>query len=105
MLEIRKGEWLIIFFNLAYVLAFGLYYLSAKNYEFLSYVFVLVFFFLLIGLTLRKSNFDYLILWGLSLWGFFHMAGGGIRIGGDVLYALHLIPLVNGGWRFLYIKI
>ena len=80
-LGLRNGEWFLVFFNLAYILALAFYYLSIKNYEFLWYVVVLIFFFLLIGLTLRKTNFDYLILWLLSIWGFLHMAGGGIWIG------------------------
>ncbi|MEK6873216.1 MAG: hypothetical protein AABW91_00035 [Nanoarchaeota archaeon] len=104
-LGLKKGEWLLVFFNLAYILAFALYYINIKNYEFLWYVVVLIFFFLLIGLTLRKTNFDYLILWLLSLWGFFHMAGGGIWVGNEfwifkgsgVLYSLEIIKLFSLG--------
>ncbi|MEK6890661.1 MAG: DUF2238 domain-containing protein [Nanoarchaeota archaeon] len=101
MLNLRKGEWFLILFNLAYVIAFATYYISIKNYEFLWYVLVLVFFFLLIGLTLRKSNFNYLILWGLSLWGLLHMAGGGLNIGGEVLYRLELIHLFDVGDTYI----
>ena len=96
-MRLRKGEWFLVFFNLAYILAFALYYISIRNYEFLWYVLVLMFFFILIGTTLRKTNFDYLILWGLSLWGFFHMAGGGIWVGENVLYAFEIIKLFNIG--------
>lgn len=100
-IQLRKGEWFLIFFNLAYIIAFGVYYVSIKNYEFLWYVGVLVFFFLLIGLTLHRSKFDYLILWGLSLWGLMHMAGGGVRIGEGVLYALRIIPIIDSGELFI----
>ena len=96
-MRLRKGEWFLVFFNLAYILAFALYYISIRNYEFLWYVLVLMFFFILIGTTLRKTNFDYLILWGLSLWGFFHMAGGGILVEENVLYAFEIIKLFNIG--------
>lgn len=97
LMKLRKGKWFLIVFNLMYIIAFGAYYVSIKNYEFLWYVGVLVFFFMLIGLTLHKSKFDYLILWGLSLWGLMHMAGGGVRVGGGVLYAIKIIPLINSG--------
>ncbi|HLD98314.1 MAG TPA: DUF2238 domain-containing protein [Candidatus Nanoarchaeia archaeon] len=97
MIKLKKGEWFLILFNLAYVIAFAVYYISIKNYEFLWYVLVLVFFFLVIGLTLRKTNFNYLILWGLSLWGLLHMSGGGLIIRGDVLYGLELIHLFDIG--------
>lgn len=104
-MQLRKGEWWLIAFNLAYILVFAFYYLSIKNYEFLWYVAVLVFFFLLLGLTLRKTNFDYLILWGLSIWGFLHMAGGGVWIGDGiwifnaegVLYTLEIFKFFNIG--------
>ena len=96
-MRLRKGEWFFVFFNLAYILAFALYYISIRNYEFLWYVLVLMFFFILIGTTLRKTNFDYLVLWLLSLWGFFHMAGGGILVEENVLYAFEIIKLFNIG--------
>ena len=99
--KLRKGEWFLMIFNLAYIIGFGAYYISIKNYEFLWYVGVLVFFFLLIGLTLHRSKFDYLILWGLSLWGLMHMAGGGIRLGDSVLYAWRMIPIINSGDIFI----
>ena len=92
-----KNYWSILLFNLFYILPFTFYYLSRKNYEFLWYVSVLVFFYVLILATLPKSKFDGTILWGLSLWGFLHMAGGGIRIGENVLYDLVLFPVVLRG--------
>jgi len=102
-MKLRRGEWFLVFFNLLYVTSFASYYVSIRNYEFLWYVAVLVFFFLLIGLTLRRSGFDYVILWGLSIWGLLHMAGGGIIANGDVLYALPLIPLIDTG-EFVILK-
>lgn len=91
----------LIGFNLAYVLAFGSRYLLAGNYEFLWYVAVLVFFFILILVTWHRAQFDAVILWGLSIWGFLHMAGGGVRVGDGVLYGLHLIPIVGSGDAFI----
>ena len=100
-MKLRKGEWFLAFFNLAYILGFAIYYIGIKNYEFLWYVGVLVFFFILIGASINKSRFDYLVLWGLSLWGLMHMAGGGIRVGDSVLYALRIIPIIDTGEFFV----
>jgi len=96
-----KGEVVIAFFTLAYILGFAAYYVSIRNFEFLWYVAVLVFFFLLIALTLRRSHFDLTILWGLSIWGLLHMAGGGIVVNGAVLYAYPLIPIAGSGALFI----
>ena len=94
---IKKGEWALILFTLGYILIYTIYYLSRKNYEFLIYVGVLVFFAVLILATLRKTNFDYITLWGLSIWGLLHMSGGSLRIGDGVLYALEVFKFLNVG--------
>lgn len=100
--NLKKGEWLLVFFNLAYVVAFTFYYVSIKNFEFLWYVVVLVFFFVLILATIKRSKFDYVILWGLSLWGALHMSGGGIIVDGAVLYKFPLIHIIDSGdWLIL----
>ena len=87
----------LIGFATAYIVGFSAYYLFIKNFEFLWYVAVLVFFFILILATLKRSGFDRPILWGLAIWGFLHMAGGGVRVGDGVLYALELIPIAGSG--------
>jgi|TARA_Y100000034_G_scaffold71539_1_gene86305 hypothetical protein len=96
-MELKKGHWFVVLFTLAYVLAYTIYYLNIKNYEFLWYIFVLVFFFALIFFTIDKSKFDHLILWGLSIWGLLHMSGGGLIINGDVLYNLQIIHFFDVG--------
>ena len=96
-MTLERGHWFILLFTLAYVLAYTIFYISIKNFEFLWYIFVLVFFFALIFFTLKKTKFDYLILWGLSIWGLLHLSGGGLIVNGDVLYNLQLINLFNVG--------
>lgn len=96
-MKLRRGQWFLLLFNFIYIVGFALYYISINDYEFLWYAAVLVFFFLLIGLTLHKSKFDYPILLGLSLWGLMHMAGGGLVVGDGVLYKLQLIHLFDVG--------
>jgi len=92
-MEIKKSWYWVITFTLIYLLAFTIYYLSIKNYEFLLYIAVLVFFFFLILFTMNKTKFDLVVLWGLSIWGFLHMCGGGVIIHGDVLYNFIIIRL------------
>lgn len=95
--NLSAREWLLLAFNATYIVAFTTYYVLSENYEFLWYVVVLVFFFSLLIGTLRKVEFSQPILWGLSIWGLLHMAGGGIKVGDEVLYAYLLVPLVDQG--------
>ena len=96
-MKIKKGEWFLGIFTAVYIIAFALYYLSIKDYEFMWYIFVMLFFVILIVSTLRKTNFDYITLWGLSLWGLVHMIGGGVPVNGTVVYGLEIIRLFNIG--------
>ena len=100
-MKLKRGHWLILLFTLAYVLIYSIYYISIKNYEFLWYILVLLFFFGLIFFTLEKSKFDYLILWGLSIWGLLHMSGGGLIVNGNVLYNFQIIHLFDIGDTFV----
>lgn len=92
----------ILFFTLAYTLGFGIYYVLIRDYEFLWYIAVLLFFTTFIAATLRKSQLTVSLLWLLSVWGLVHMAGGGIVIGDHVLYGQVLIPItLNGDFTLL----
>lgn len=93
----NKEKLALIGFTAAYIAGFTAYYVSIRNWEFLWYVAVLVFFFVLILATLNRSRFDRPILWGLSIWGLLHMAGGGVKVGDGVLYGLELLPIVGSG--------
>src|SRR3989344_4098129 len=100
-MTLNRGQIFLIVFNLLYIVGFTAYYLINKNYEFLWYVVVLLFFFILIASTIKRSRFDNIILGGLSLWGLLHMAGGGIVVAGDVLYAWPVIPIAGSGELFI----
>ena len=90
---IKKGEWFLILFNLAYILAFTVYYLGLKNYEFMLYIGVLVLVFLILFFMQRRLKISYTILWMISVWGLLHMMGGGVHLpNGTVLY--RWIPFV-----------
>jgi putative membrane protein len=94
-MALDRKQWYILIFTLFYISAFSAYYLSIRNYEFIWYIVVILFFFGLIFSTLKKSKFDNIILLGLSLWGLLHLAGGGIHFQGDVLYNWQIIHLFD----------
>ena len=90
--------------SLAYVAAFTVYYISIRNFEFLWYVVILLFFAWLIGSTLKTTKFPHGLLGGLSLWGLLHMAGGGIKVSGQVLYKFVIYPFIDKGGEFVILK-
>lgn len=91
---IKKNQLGIFLFTLIYLLIFIFVFLSRKNYEFIMYIGVIVFFFILILFTNKKVNYPNFVLWGLSVWGFLHMCGGGVLINGNMrLYELILISI------------
>jgi putative membrane protein len=96
-IKLKRSEWAVLIFTVAYVVVFGGAFLAAGNGEFVWYVITLVFFLGLIAATQRVAKFPALILWGLSLWGLAHMAGGGVTVGNGVLYSYVLLPLADNG--------
>jgi len=84
-------------FSLAYTVGFGAYHVASANYEFLWYAAVLVLFLILLVTTIHTSKFSPLILWGLSIWGLLHMAGGSIPVGDGVLYGAQLLNIISDG--------
>ena len=89
-------------FTIAYTLAAALATTRTSNAEFLIYLGVMVVLIGLVGLLHWSIRLSPGALWGLSLWGFLHMAGGLVPvpaswpIAGEirVLYSWWLIP----GW-------
>jgi len=97
MLNLKKGEWILVVFNFLVLMFTSVYYSNIKNYEFIIYIFVVVFFMALVLLTIRKTEFGYPILFGLNLWALLHLFGGIIHIGDGVLYGVQLIPIISNG--------
>src|SRR3989338_5659422 len=92
---LKKNQWKIFIVNLIY-LAIALYvFLGRENYEFVMYIGVIIFFLVLILLTNNRVNYPNFVLWSLTVWGFLHMAGGGLLLNGGTmrLYELILIPI------------
>lgn len=96
-MSFSRAEWALLAFTLTYVGAFLVHFLTIGNAEFVGYIATLFVFIALIAATQRTVRFPLWILWCLSVWGLAHMAGGGIRVDGAVLYAQVLVPLVGAG--------
>ena len=102
-IELRRGERAVALFTGAYVAAFTAWFLIRGNYEFVVYVVTMLILIALVGRSLRSAEYPLSMLWALSLWGLLHMAGGGVPVGGSVLYSAQVIPLSppDGEWTFL----
>jgi len=92
---LKKGQLPILIVNLILLVVFGSIALSKKNYEFLGYIGVIIFFFILILATNKKHNLSNGILWGLTTWALMHMVGGLIIVKEQVVYKLTLINLIE----------
>jgi len=90
----NKGYLAILIANIVYLTIFAFVYASRKNYEFLMYVGVVLFFVLFIGFLHLKYRFSFGVLCCLTVWGLLHMTGGGLIVKGDILYAYQIIPRV-----------
>jgi hypothetical protein len=96
-MSLTRSEWTLLVFTLGYVGVFLFRFVVDGNVEFVGYIATLLFFVGLIAATQKLARFPAWILWGLSIWGLAHMAGGGITVGGAVLYACVLVPIVGDG--------
>lgn len=85
-MKITKDLYPLLAVNIIAVSGFTAHFLSRQNYEFILYIFVILFFLVLIMMTNEKIGFSKPVLWGLTIWGLLHMSGGGIMIGDHVLY-------------------
>ena len=91
---LTRRETPVLIANLVYVPAFTVIALRNLNFEFVLYVGVILIIAAWVVWKQRSVRFDLPILWGLTIWGLLHMAGGNIRAGDDILYGLQLIPVV-----------
>ena len=90
---LKKSQIPIFVIFLTFLVIYSIYFYSINNIEFLIYIGVVVFFFLLIIFTNRRVKYPNSILWGLMIWAFLHLSGGGLYLGETRLYELMLIPL------------
>jgi len=91
---LTRREWLILVVNAAYVSIFSVITVRRLNFEFMLYVGVILLVGALVVWKQRTVGFDGVILWGLTLWGMMHLAGGNITVGDGVLYGVEFVSLV-----------
>ncbi|MBO6782746.1 MAG: DUF2238 domain-containing protein [Alphaproteobacteria bacterium] len=103
MKNIKPVEWAVLTVTLAYTAVFGAIFIARGNAEFVWYVVTLLILVGIVALGQRKAAFPAAILWALSLWGFVHMAGGGVPVNDSVLYAYVVLPLAGNG-EFVFLK-
>lgn len=93
LMRLTRQEMPILGVNLLYIPFFTFLAWRQSNQEFLLYVLVILVAGGLVVWNQSKIRFDRVVLWGLTLWGLMHMAGGNIRVGDGVLYSLQLVPI------------
>lgn len=94
-----KNDLTVVVFSLAYMAVALASALFLRNKEFVFYFVIMCVMMAVTWGVHWTIKLHPLALWGLSLWGLFHMAGGLVpipdswpRLGGGVLYNLWLIP-------------
>ncbi|MBN1386008.1 DUF2238 domain-containing protein [Candidatus Woesearchaeota archaeon] len=92
---LKKDQWPIAIFALLMLIVYGMIFFSRKNYEFIGYIVVVVFFAALIVFTNDKVKFPNFVLWWLAIWAFLHLSGGGISSGGWRLYDWIIVDIVG----------
>ncbi len=101
----KKSYLGILIFTLGYLIIFTPKFLARGNSEFIAYTAVVIVLGVFIAFLIRRYEIPALVLWGLSVWGFLHLAGGGgITINGHGLYSLHLINIANAGGDLVILK-
>ncbi len=91
----------VLIVTLLYVPFFTIIALRNLDFEFLLYIGVVAVAVVLVLLKQHAVRFDGLILWGLTGWGFLHLAGGNLHVGDGVLYNLTLVPIVGAPYHIL----
>ena len=93
IMRITRHDLPIILVNAAAIAFFTALSLRRENHEFLLYIVVILVMCVWFLAYKDRIAFDSLTLWGLTLWGVLHMAGGNIEVGDGVLYGLVLAPI------------
>jgi len=99
---LKKEHIVLLLVNLALIALFGSLFLRMRNYEFVIYVGVIIFFLCLVGIRIDKVDYTIASLVGLTIWSAMHLAGGGITIGEGRLYDVMLIQISETFpiWRY-----
>lgn len=94
----------LVAFTALYIAAATVIILRAGNTEFLVYIGLLIAVFALGWYIVHRFDLPLWMPWLVSILGALHVAGGGLKVHGDVLYNLVLIPIPNWTgltiWKF-----
>ncbi|QDV35598.1 hypothetical protein [Tautonia plasticadhaerens] len=98
--RLSRTAWVVLGFTLAYMGVALVASLRGGSGEFLMYLVIMAVLLAVVALVHLRVGLHDAVLWGLSLWGLAHMAGGlmpvpeGWPLGGEspVLYNLWLVP-------------
>lgn len=96
----------ISFFTLSYFVIFGIAAIRTQNFEFILYEIEMIILLSLLVFMDKRVQFSKLVLWLMTFWGFWHLAGGIIPIpesiadmndaspedATQVLYNMRLLP-------------
>ncbi len=95
MFNLKKGQLKIFIINLIIILIFSYIFIIKRNYEFIGYIGVIILALSLILISNKKINYPNFVLWGLTLWGLLHLAGGSVFISGTKLYEIVILNLIG----------
>jgi hypothetical protein len=91
---VAKKDVPILLVTVIAVLVFGAVFLVRRNFEFLIYVGVVLFFIWAVLASNAAVRYPSTAFLGLGIWALLHMAGGAVYVGeGTRLYDLMLLPL------------
>lgn len=76
----RAGLKSVLIFSAAYIFAAALFSFVQKNGEFIFYIVVMMVLIGALAVVHRRVGLSRGLLWGLSIWGLLHMAGGLVPI-------------------------
>jgi len=92
-MSLEKKYYPLVAVNLFTILFFGINFLSSKNHEFLVYIGGIIFLFVAVWTTVKRIKYDMILLWCMSIAGFFHMAGWWFTYKWVIWYQSIVIPL------------
>ena len=103
MLEkyMQKNQIPIVWVNIIAIAVFSVFFAKNRNFEFMIYIVVIIFFMWLFIYTNKRVRYPSNVLWALTIWSILHMAGGGIKIGDDVLYAKMIYEFIGEPYSIL----
>lgn len=93
ILNFRKDQYPILYANAVALAIFATIFSIRKDYEFLGYIGVIFVVIAFVNATNRWANYSNALSWVLSVWGWMHLAGKAVYIGGIRLYDIILIPI------------